>query len=165
MRSQLNAALLVVVLAAGACAQPVAPPPAPAKPDLAAEEQAIRAVDATWMKTAQARDIAAEVALLAPEAIIVRQNEPPMNVAAFQVYGAKSYADNPKMTTTWTTEMIRVNDSGDWAVQTGNYSNAALGPKGTGADAGRFVTIWKKVNGTWKPTLDTSVSTTPAAKK
>ena len=39
---------------------------APAKPDLAAEEQAIRAQDAAWMKAAQSRDAAAEATILAP---------------------------------------------------------------------------------------------------
>ena len=157
--------ILTVTLFAGSCAQPAPPPPAPAKPDLAAEEQLIRAADRAWLKAAQAKDPAAEVAVLAPDAMIVRPNNAPMNRAEFQAFQTKDYAANPKIVPDWTTDMIRVADSADWAVQTGHYTSSGLGPKGDGTDNGRFVTIWKKVSGSWKVASDTSVSTQPVADK
>lgn len=164
MRATLYVGALAVVLFAVGCAQP-APPPAPAKPDLAAEEQAIRAQDAAWMKAAQARDAAAEAALLAPDGIIIRLNTAPLDAAAYQAYEAKFFADNPKVMSNWTTDTLQVNDSGDWAVQTGTYTLTALGPKGDTTETGRFTTRWKQVNGAWKVAQDTSVSTTPLPAK
>ena len=55
-------------------------------------------------------------------------------------------------------------DSGDWAVQTGQYTVTGLGPAGDGTDSGRFVTIRTKSGGAWKVLQDTSVSTSPAPK-
>ena len=156
-------ALAVVVTAA--CAQPApAPPPAAPKVDLAAEESAIRTADAAWLKAAQAKDVATEVAVLAPGGMVIRQNQPAMDAAAFQAHITKDYADNPKSMSTWTTDSIRVAESGDWAVQTGQYNVTGLGAKGDGTDSGRFVTIWTKSGGAWKVQQDTSVSTSPASK-
>ena len=130
----------------------------------AAEETAIRAADAAWLKAAQAKDVASEVAVLAPGGMVIRQNQPAMDAAAFQAHITKDYAENPKAMSNWTTDSIRVSESGDWAVQTGQYTVSGLGPKGDGSDSGRFVTIWTKSNGAWKVMQDTSVSTSPAAK-
>jgi len=157
-------ALVAVAVVAAACAQPAPAPPATPKVDLAAEEQAIRAVDAAWLKAAQAKDVAMEVAVLAPGATVIRQNQPPLDAAAFQAYITKDYADNPKGIANWITDSVRVADSGEWAVQTGQYMMTGLGPKGDGTDSGRFVTIWTKSGGAWKVLQDTSVSTSPAIK-
>jgi ketosteroid isomerase-like protein len=157
--------LALIALVTVACAQPApAPPPAAPKVDLAAEEQAIRAADAAWLKAAQAKDVATEVAVLAPGGMVIRQNQPALDAAAFQAHITKDYAENPKSMSNWTTDSIRVAESGDWAVQTGQYSMTGLGPKGDGTDSGRFVTIWTKSGGAWKVQQDTSVSTSPASK-
>ena len=156
---------VLVAAVSAACAQPApAPPPAVPTIDLTAEEQALRAADAAWLKAAQAKDAAAEVAVLAPGAMVIRQNEPPMDAAAFQAYSTKDYAENPKAAVNWTTDSIRMAASGEWAVQTGQYTVTGLGPKGDGTDSGRFVTIWTKTGGAWKVLQDTSVSTSPATK-
>ena len=157
--------LAFVAVVTAACAQPApAPPPAAPKVDLAAEESAIRAADAAWLKAAQAKDVATEVAVLAPGGMVIRQNQPAMDAAAFQAHITKDYTENPKTMSNWITDSIRVADSGEWAVQTGQYTVSGLGPKGEGTDSGRFVTIWTKSGGTWKVLQDTSVSTSPAAK-
>jgi ketosteroid isomerase-like protein len=165
MRRVLSLTIAAVVLFAAACTQPTpSAPPAPPKPDLAAEEQAIRAADRAWLKAAQSRDAAGEVAVLAPGAVVIREKQPAMDAAAFQAYLVKDYTDNPKATVDWNTDSIRVADSGQWAVQTGQYTLGTLGLKGDGSDSGRFVTIWTKTGGAWKVTQDTSVSTTPVKK-
>jgi ketosteroid isomerase-like protein len=157
--------LALIALVAAACAQPApAPPPAAPKADLAAEERAIRAADAAWLKAAQAKDVATEVAVLAPGGMVIRQNQPALDAAAFQAHITKDHAENPKSMSTWTTDSIRVSESGDWAVQTGQYHVTGLGAKGDGTDSGRFVTIWTKSGGAWKVQQDTSVSTSPASK-
>jgi uncharacterized protein (TIGR02246 family) len=158
-------ALLVVLLAA--CSPP-APGPA-AKPDLAIEEKAIRDMDARWLQAAQARDAAGEAAMFATDGVAYREHvDPLVGPAAFQTWGTKLYAENPKQSTMWTTDSIRIADSGDLAIQTGQYHVTGIGPKGEREDKGRFVTVWKKVNGEWKVAYDigsTTMPETPAEKK
>jgi ketosteroid isomerase-like protein len=166
MRRIITLPMFVLVAAlTSACAQPApAPPPAAPTVDLAAEERALRAADAAWLKAAQAKDVAGEVSVLAPGATVIRQNQPAMDAAAFQAYITKDYAENPKLAANWTTDSIRMATSGEWAVQTGQYTATGLGAKGDGSDSGRFVTIWTKTGGAWKVQQDTSVSTMPATK-
>ncbi len=148
-------------IALAACAAPA--PPA-AKPDLAAEEQAIRAQDAKWLAAAKAHDAATEATMFADDGVAFRDHsEPLMGPAAYQAYGAKDYADNPKEAISWTTSAIHVAESGDIAMQTGSYETTGLGPKGDGTDKGSFLTVWKKVGDEWKVAADMSSTSMPDA--
>jgi ketosteroid isomerase-like protein len=165
MRSRLLLVVSLVSLVAVRCAAP-APPPPPPGPDLAAEERAIRAADAQWLKASQAKDAAGEAAVIASDAMVYRANENPIaGPAAFQAYAEKTYKENPKMSGGWTTDKITVAASGDMAVQTGTYNLEGLGPKGDVKDAGKFVTVWKKVGGAWKVAYDVGSTTMPDPKK
>ena len=148
-----------------AACSPQAPPPLPeavARPDLAAEDKAIRDADARWLKAAQARDAAGEAAAFASDGVAYREHvEPMIGPAAFQAFTTKFRTDNPKSSTTWSTDTIRIAESGDIAVQTGQYHLTGLGPNGDREDKGRFVTVWKKVNGDWKVAHDISSTTMP----
>ena len=134
------------VLLVAACSQP-APVPLP-KPDLTSEEKAIRDMDARWLKAAQTRDAAAEAAMFASDGVAYREHvDPLVGPAAFQTWDTKIYTDNPKQSSTWTTDSIRIADSGDLAIQTGEYHVTGIGPEGEREDRGRFVTVWTKVSG------------------
>jgi uncharacterized protein (TIGR02246 family) len=156
------AAALACLVAA--CSQP-APAPAPApKPDLAAEEKAIREADARWLKAVQAKDAAGEAAMFATDGVAYRDHiDPLVGPAAVQGYETKFQADNPKENMSWSTDAVHVAESGDVAIQTGVYRVSGLGPQGNGEDEGRFVTVWKKVNGEWKVAHDIGATTMPEA--
>jgi len=146
-----------------ACSEP-APASAP-KPDLAKEEQAIRQADANWLKAAEARDARAEAVVFASDGAAYREHvDPLVGPAAFEAWDAKQYAENPKQIGTWTTENIQISESGDLAIQTGQYHVTGAGPKGEGEDKGRFVTVWKKVDGQWKVAHDIGSTTMPMPK-
>ena len=159
-------AVLAFTALLAACSPPP-PPPAPAaevapKPDLAAEERAIRDADARWLKAAESRDAAGEAAIIASDGVAYREHvEPLVGPAAFQAYTTKQQTENPKAKATWSTDTIRVAEAGDIAIQTGQYQVTGLGPKGEREDRGRFVTVWKKVNGEWKVAQDISSTTMP----
>jgi uncharacterized protein (TIGR02246 family) len=154
-------AMTMCVLLLAACSQPAPAVTAP-KPDLAAEEKAVREMDARWQKVAQAHDAAGEAAMFADDGVAYREHQDPVvGPAAFQAYVTKFNADNPKGNVTWTTDAIRVSESGDLAVQTGEYHFSGLGPKGAGEDKGRFVTVWRKVGGQWKVAHDIGSTTMP----
>jgi ketosteroid isomerase-like protein len=89
--------------------------------------------------------------MFADDGVAYREHvDPLVGPAAFQVFEAKFYADNPKVNTTWTTDAVRVSEAGDIAIQTGEFHSAGLGPNGDREDRGRYVTVWKKMNGEWK---------------
>jgi len=155
-----TAVLAALVLLVGGCSQPA---PAPvAGPDLASEERAIRDMDARWLQAAQAKDAAGEAAMFAEDGVAYREHvEPLAGPAAYQAYVTKFQADNPMVNVTWTTDAIRIADSGDLAVQTGEYHLTALGPRGDREDRGRYVTVWKKVGDAWKVAHDIGSTTMP----
>jgi uncharacterized protein (TIGR02246 family) len=163
--------LFVVVAVLGittfvASCSPPPPPPAPeaaaSKPDLAADERAIREADARWLKAAQARDVAGEVAVIATDGVLYREHlQPIVGPAAFQAFTTKSNAESPKRNVTWTTTAIHVAQAGDIAVQTGETHVTGLGAKGDREDRTVFVTVWKKENGEWKVAYDIGSTTMP----
>jgi uncharacterized protein (TIGR02246 family) len=155
--------MMLLLLLCAACSQ-TAPASAP-KPDLTAEDKAIREADAKWLKAAQSRDARAEAAVFASDGVAYREHvDPLVGPAAFESWSAKQYAENPKQTSTWSTEAIQITAAGDIAVQTGQYHLTGVGPKGDGEDSGRFVTVWKKVDGEWKVAHDIGSTTMPVPK-
>jgi ketosteroid isomerase-like protein len=143
-----------------ACSQQT---PAPvSKPDLAMEEKAIRDTDAQWLKAVQNRDLAAGAAMFASDGVAYREHmEPLVGPAAIQAFNAKDLVDNPKSTMMWTTDSVLIAESGELAIQTGQYHLTGLGPKGDREDKGRFVTGWKKVGNEWKVAYDIGSTTMP----
>lgn len=106
--------------------------------------------------------------MFAGDGFAYREHNAPLGPAAYEAFTTKFYAANPKSTSAWSTNAIRVAASGDLAVQTGEFHNTGLGPKGAGEDKGSFVTVWKKVSGEWKVAHDisaTSMPETPATMK
>ena len=164
MRFRSCSFVAVLAVLAGACAAP-APPPPP-QPDLVAEERAIRDADDRWLKAAQARDAAGEAAVIAPDGIVYRTNmDPAVGPDAFKALQEKTYAENPKVTVDWASDSITVAQSGDMAVESGTFKVSGLGPKADVSDTGKFLTVWKKVNGVWKVAFDMGSSTVPLPKK
>ena len=93
--------------------------------------------------------------MFAADGVAYREHvEPLAGPEAYQAYVAKFHADNPMVNVTWTTETVRIADSGELAVQTGEYHLTNLGPGGDSEDRGRYVTVWKKVSGEWKVAHD-----------
>ena len=100
--------------------------------------------------------------MFASDGVAYREHvDPLVGPAAFQAWDTKILADNPKQTSTWKTDSIQFADSGNLAIQTGQYQITGIGPKGDGEDKGRFVTIWKKVGGEWKVAHDIGSTTMP----
>jgi ketosteroid isomerase-like protein len=146
-----------VVLAAAALAALAACAKQPAT-DIAAEEQAIRAASAAWMKAVQAHDWAAAAANFAPDGMTYPEHrEPVMGPAAVQAYSEAEWAKMPNASLSWTTDKVVVAASGDLALETGSWTMTIEGTQ----DAGKYVTVWQKVGGAWKAAADIGVSTMP----
>lgn len=132
--------------------------------DVAAEEQAIRDRSMAWLQAAKAKDHAAEAAFFADDGMMFRENDPPQTgPAAVQQAFAAEAAEDPNGTVEWTTDAVHVAASGDLGYELGTYTSNSTGPNGPVTDTGKFVTVWKKVNGEWKVAADMSLSTVPEA--
>lgn len=146
---------LGLLLAAGlmaACAK--SGPEAPAV-DVAAEAQAIRDASAAWLKLAQARDVAGIVnGVYAADAETLFDGNIRKGSAEIQA-GLEAEMDAlPDATIVWTTDNVVVAASGDLAYERGSFN---FDPDGAGekpAEAGEFVTIWSKADGSWRPVVD-----------
>lgn len=130
--------------------------------DLKAEEQAIRSLSMKWLELAKSRDVINMTALFIKDGVIYRENqEPAIGTAAIQDQFTKDFRDNPKYVPNWTTDRVDISSSADLAVEYGSYNETGRGLDGTGIDHGRFVTVYHKINGTWKVSSDCSISTKP----
>lgn len=157
MTRALIPSLSLIVLAAAACA-PQTPPP----PDLAAEEQAVRAVSMQWLEYEKAKDIAAIIGLFTDDGVVIGENlEPVPAHAGYEAQRTSYWAANPSLVVSWATDRVQVATSADLAVEWGSWSETGRGPDGTGEDHGRYVTVYRKVNGVWKVASDIGLSTKP----
>ena len=69
---------------------------------------------------------------------------------------------NLKEDPTWSTDRVEIATSGDLAIEYGSWKTTSLGQDGTEEDYGKYVTIYRKVNGTWKISGDIGQTTKPA---
>jgi uncharacterized protein (TIGR02246 family) len=136
---------------------------AQSKADLKSEEQAVRALSKNWMELTRKHEYAACAALFADDGISYSMNHDPfVGPDAIKKHFTEQDAKSPKADVTWTTERVEVASSGDMAVEYGKYNVKGLGPNGTDSDEGKYLTVYRKVNGTWKVAADIGTSTKPA---
>jgi uncharacterized protein (TIGR02246 family) len=122
--------------------------------DLAAEEAAIRALNVEWVAAVAAQDAAGNAAFYAPDGAIM----PPGGAmaqgpdAVAQVW--QSFFDLPGFVLTFEPTYIEVSAAGDLAYDIGTYSLAFDSDQGPVQDNGKYVVVWKKVDGVWKVAAD-----------
>ena len=147
-------AMKPVLVAAGAALLTAACAQAP-KVDVAAEAQAIRDRSAEWLGLAQAKDFAAIAGgIYTADAATLFDGEIRKGTAEIEAGMAAEMAGAPDSTMTWTTDDVKVAASGDLAYERGSFS---FDPDGAGEAAprtGEFVTIWTKVDGSWRAVVD-----------
>jgi uncharacterized protein (TIGR02246 family) len=132
----------------------------------AADEAAVRAVDAEWARAVAAGDANALTAVYASDASLLPPNEPVANGEAMKKYNAdmlNSFSGPIELTTTF------VEGRGDLAYAVGTY-RATLTPKKAGAkplptEDGKYLEVLKKqADGSWKIVYDMWSANAPAGK-
>ena len=127
--------------------------------DIAADEAAIRAISAQWYELATQKDAASIANLFADDGRLVWPGQDPIEGrAAVGEFMAISFSASPVQSLDWSTDRVVVAASGDLAVAYGTYADENLGPDGTGADRGSYVTVYRKVDGAWRISTDVSAS-------
>ena len=129
--------------------------------DLAAEETAIRAIDQQMLAAANARDAAAFSAVFAPDGALLFPNQPAaIGTEAIRAVVQRDFAV-PDFAVTWTAEEYRLAASGDLATSRGTYYLSLSTPDGPFEDQGKFLTVWRKVDGAWRVAADMINSDVP----
>ena len=128
--------------------------------NLKTEEQAIRSISMKWLELQKSHNAAGEAALFADDGVSYDMNqEPSVGPAAIQRRIIQDQKENPKEVVNWTTDRVEIATSGDMAVEYGSYTDTGSGLSGNETDQGKYVTVYRKVNGTWKVAADIGSST------
>ena len=132
--------------------------------DLAAEEQAIRTRSGEWMNYANSKD-STSIAnnIVAPDALMISDDKAHKGTAAIQAAMDAQIKEMPDALVSWSSDQVRVAESGDLAVETGNFT---VDPDGDGkkpAIQGSFATTWAKADGEWRVLADAGGANVEAA--
>ena len=131
--------------------------------DAGAEEKAIRGEVDRWTQLIKAKDAAAIAGLYAEDGAVMPPNAPiGKGRAAIQQTWASLVA-MPGFDLAIVPEQIIVSSSGDMALDRGTYS-LKVAPNGTEqTDTGKYVVVWRKIDGKWKAAADIFNSDLPAS--
>ena len=122
----------------------------PERPDLQAEADAIREANQAWFAAERDGDVDAIMIHVAEGAVLLPQEAPPISGleairAMYEEFVSMGLADiggGP--------EQIVVSSSGDLAYDIGTNYTVVDGPDGQIRTEGKYLGIWKKVEGQWK---------------
>ncbi|WP_189644626.1 YybH family protein [Luteimonas gilva] len=134
-----------------ACLTALATSPSIAKEvDTAAEEQAIRHVDAAWSKNLQSKNLDAVMENYAEDAAFLVPNQP-IIVGKEKIRDwFKARIATPGYTATFAPTKIVVSSAGDMAYELGTFAASAQAADGsTARSVGKHLVTWEKRNGRW----------------
>src|SRR5271156_5251481 len=138
---------VAVILIASGCGEKTPPD------TRAADESAIRALDAQWEKAAAAKDVDGTVSYYSDDASLLAPNAP---IAGSKQAIRAAWASllGPDVSLSWQANKVEVSRSSDLAYIVGAYQ--LKDPHGKPAtDQGKFVEVWKKqADGKWKVAAD-----------
>jgi uncharacterized protein (TIGR02246 family) len=125
-----------------------------AKVDLAAEEKAIRDLDAQWVRAVQAKDTAAIAQLYATDGLYMAPDYQALGGRAGAQKGWGMMFATPGAALTFGPTRVVVAQSGDMAYDIGTYTFSMSGRGGPVEDKGKYLVVWKKQDGAWKVAAD-----------
>jgi ketosteroid isomerase-like protein len=121
--------------------------------DTRAEADSIRSLEQQWSDAIKASDVDKIVSFYAPGAVAMSANKPiSLGLEAIRKTEESSFADTTSIFKTYssTIDSIEVSASGDLAYARGSDRVSQNSPKGPAEEIGKWVDIWKKVDGKWK---------------
>jgi len=153
--------LALIALSAG-CSNP---PPAPPPDTRAADLQAVKDVEAAWVKDMATKDADKFASYLAEDASGLYPGAGTLNgKAAIKAAFAPYFAD-PNFSVTWESTRAMPSKGGDMVYSQGTYTMTMTNPKNkkkTITDKGKYLTIYsKQADGSWKVVADTYNSDSP----
>ena len=129
----------------------------------ASDEQAIRTANARWLQLISNKDAAGIGQLYAEDGVALPQNyKAAVGREAIGQWWA-SQMKTPGYALTFGTDQLVFSTPGDMALDRGWYRFSAKGPNGPNNDTGKYVVVWRKIDGEWKIAADIFNTDLPAA--
>jgi len=152
--------LAVAVLSVG-CANAPAPPP----PDTrAADVQAVKDVEAAWVRDIATKDVDKFASYFAEDASGLYPGAATLNGKAAIKAAFATYFADPNFSVTFQSARAMASKGGDMVYSQGTYTMTMTNPKTKKpvTDKGKYLTIYtKQADGSWKAVVDTSNSDSP----
>jgi len=131
---------------------------APPGVDLNAEALNIRELDRQWLAAFQEKDMEGAVRFFARDAVLMPAHTPAI-VGREQILAwFESWLQNPTVSSTFAPDVVEVAASGDLAYDRGTYHFTSDTAEGRVADSGKYLIVWKMIDGEWKAIFDISNS-------
>jgi len=165
LKTQVTLSGCIILLSFTLACQPQPQTPPPALPDTrAADEKALRDLDAQWSNAAGAKDVDKTVSYYADDAIVSPPNAPVASTKAAIRAIWNGLLTSPGFSGGWKATRVEVARSGDIGYVSGTVEVTVNDAKGKPVtDRGKFVEVWKKqADGTWKCAVDIWNSDLPA---
>ena len=118
------------------------------------DEQAIRSLIQQWVKLVAAKNADAVAELYAPDAAIMPPNAPLAEGREAIAATWRSMMQAPGFQLTFAPTRIEVSKGGDMAMDRGTYRLMTQATSGAVEDRGKYVVVWRKVDGRWKAAAD-----------
>ena len=120
----------------------------------ASDEQAIGTANARWLELISKKDAAGIGQLYAEDGVALPPNfKAVVGREAISQWWA-SQMKTPDFTMTFGTDQLVLSTAGDMALDRGWYRFSAQGPSGPIKDTGKYVVVWRKIDGEWKVAAD-----------
>ncbi len=124
--------------------------------DAASVREAILAKDKVFADAMVAGDAEAITQLYAADAVILAPGQPRgEGTDAIRASWSTALEGGPMATSTLDSDLITVSAAGDYAYAVGSYTDSGTAPDGSEwSDQGKYLTVWKSVDGDWKIAAD-----------
>ena len=126
------------------------------------QEQLIRELDAKWVAAVAAKDVDAIARIYTVDGMFLAPNAPLVEGREGIAEAWAGLLGLPGISFTFEPTRIEVSASADLASDVGTFALAFDGEGGRVRDRGKYVLVWKKVNGAWKVLADIFNSNLPA---
>lgn len=124
--------------------------------DAASVREAILAKDKVFADAMVVGDAETITQLYAVDAVILAPNQPRgEGTEAIRASWSAALEGNPMSTSNLDSDLITVSAAGDYAYAVGTYTDSGAAPDGSEwSDQGKYLTVWKNVDGEWKIAAD-----------
>jgi len=122
--------------------------------DNAAHEQAIRNTNEQWLALLREHDAAAVSELYTADGAMMAPGAPIAQGHAALATAWSGLMQLPGFGLTFEADEIIVASGGDMALDRGVYELSLDGPEGATKDIGKYVVVWRNVDGEWKVAAD-----------
>jgi ketosteroid isomerase-like protein len=127
------------------------------------EEETLRTLDRAWSDAAGRKDLDAVVSYMADDGETLAPNEPAARDKPAIRASWAGLLGLPSVAVRWEPVRAQVAKSGEIGYTSGTYTLSYTGADGqTVRDRGKYLEVWKKVNGRWKCSSDAYNSDLPA---